>query len=345
MSKYDADLAAMIQIQEPAIRRAFEKAVKDLRDSVRLTALRDALRSGNVEAAVQAVGVDNAAFNDLRAAILNTYGNSGVATVNGQIWIYPNGARAVVRFHMGNPRAEEYARNIGTGLITGIADDTEAAIRDVIADGYAFGRKWDAIARDIVGRVGPTGNRSGGIIGLSRPQAQWLISLRRKLETGDYRGALDMSLLKDKRLRAMLEKAIREGLVIGADQIAKITANYERNALMSRGLTIARTETRKAIEEGKYEAWQQGLEKTGIPEQFILRDWKHTGRAVRDRPDHVAMNGRTVRGLNIPFVFPDGTAMLHPHDTSFGAGAKHVINCECEARYRIDRKGLLAWRG
>lgn len=341
----DADIAELIKNQEPAIRRAFENAVKDIRGGVRLGVLRDALRAGDVDAAVQAVGVDNAAFGELRAAVLNAYGNAGIATTNGQTWIYPDGTRALVRFNMANPRAEEYARSIGTGLITDISNDTEAAIRDVIADGYVFGRKWDEIARDIVGRVGPTGNRAGGMIGLSRPQAQWLMNLRRKLEFGDYRGALDMTLLKDKRLRAVLEKAIADNATISAAQIAKITANYERNALMARGLTIARTETQKAIEGGRYEAWKQGLEKTGVPEQFVIREWRHTGRALKDRPDHVAMNGRTVRGLNIPFVFPDGTAMLHPHDTSYGAGARHVINCMCRAKYTIDRKGLKLWRG
>lgn len=345
MSKLDAEILAIMQKQEPAIRRAFEKAIKDIRDGAKLTALRDALKRGDIEGAVSAVEIDNAAFSELRGAILNVYGNAGVATVDNVAWIYPDGTRAVVRFNMASPMAEEYARNIGTGLITNITTDMESAVRDTIADGYAFGRKWDDIARDIVGRVGPAGNRTGGIVGLSRQQTQWLLNLRRKLETGDYRGALNMSLLKDKRLRASLEKAITENRQISAAQIAKIAANYERNALMSRGLTIARTETLKAIEEAKYAAWSQGLEKTGVPEQFVIREWRHTGRALKDRPSHVAMNGTTVRGLNFPFVLNDGTAMLHPHDNSMGAGPHQIINCMCQARYYIDRKGLKSWRG
>jgi len=339
------DLLQLIQTQEPAIKRAFEKAIKDIRDGTKLTALRDALKRGDTERAVAAVGIDNAAFSELRGALLNVYGNAGISTVNGTSWIYPDGTKAVIRFNMASPMAEEYARNIGTGLITNITSDMESAVRDTIADGYAFGRKWDDIALDIVGRVGPSGNRTGGILGLSKTQANWLMSMRAKLNKGDYRGALDMTLLKDKRLRKMLEKAIAENKTISAAQIAMIERNYERNALMNRGLTIARTETLKAIEEAKYEAWRQGLEKTGVPEQFVIREWRHTGRAMRDRPSHVAMNGTQVRGLHIPFVLNDGTAMMHPHDTSYGAGAHQIINCMCQSRYSIDRKGLKAWRG
>ena len=71
MSKLDADIAAIIQIQEPAIRRAFERAINDIRDGAKITALRDALKIGDIEGAVAAVEIDNAAFGELRGAILN----------------------------------------------------------------------------------------------------------------------------------------------------------------------------------------------------------------------------------------------------------------------------------
>lgn len=345
MSKLDADIAEILRVQEPAIRKAFERSILNIRDSVQLTRLYDALRAGNIDAAVEAIGIENSAFNDLRAAILDTYGKSGITTLNGQTWIYPDGTRAVVRWNMASPRAEEFARRIGTGLITNITDDMAAAVRDTVADGYALGRRLNDIARDIVGRVGPSGKRSGGIVGLSRQQAEWLRNMQRYLADGDYSRALDMTLLKDKRLRASLEKAINDGSKLSAEQITRITANYERNALMSRGLTIARTEVQKAIEEGKYEAWKQALEKTGVPEKFVIREWRHTGRAVHDRPWHQAFHGTQVRGLQTPFVLPSGAALMHPHDTSWGAGPSEVINCLCQARYSIDRKGLKAWQG
>lgn len=341
----EVEIADIIRTQEPLIRRAFDRAVREIRDGAKLTALRDALRRGDIEGAIDAIDIDNAAFGELRGAILEVYAKTGNAQLNNVSWIYPDGTKAIVRWNMASPRAEEYARQIGTGLITNTTIDMNAAIRDVIADGYAFGRSFDTIARDIVGRVGPSGNRSGGVIGLSRQQTNWLLSLRRKLAEGDYRGALDMQLLKDKRLRAMLEKAISDKRRISADQIGRILRNYERNALMMRGLTIARTEMQKAIEEGKYEAWKQALEKTGVPEQFVIREWRHTGRAVHDRPWHQTYHGTTVRGLQFPFVLPSGAALMHPHDTSLGAGPREVINCMCQCKYSLDRKGIKEWRG
>jgi len=110
-------------------------------------------------------------------------------------------------------------------------------------------------------------------------------------------------------------------------------------------LTIARTEVQKAIEEGKYEAWKQGLEKTGVPERFVIRQWVHTGRAMYDRPWHQVMHGTMIRGLQVPFVLPSGAALLHPHDSSYGAEASEIINCMCNCRYSLDRKGLKSWRG
>jgi len=92
------------------------------------------------------------AHGELRGAILNAYAQTGAAQINGVTWVYPDGTKAVVRWNMASPRAEEYARQIGTGLITNTTADMRDAVRNVIADGYAYGRKWDAIARDIVGR-------------------------------------------------------------------------------------------------------------------------------------------------------------------------------------------------
>ena len=175
----DATISAILQNQEPAIRRAFENAIKDIRNGAKLTALRNALKIGDIEGAVAAVEIDNAAFGELRGAILNAYAQTGAAQINGVSWVYPDGTKAVVRWNMASPRAEEYARQIGTGLITNTTADMREAVRTVIADGYAFGRKWDDIARDIVGRVGVSGKRSGGIVGLSKVQANWLMSLRK----------------------------------------------------------------------------------------------------------------------------------------------------------------------
>jgi hypothetical protein len=186
------------------------------------------------------------------------------------------------------------------------------------------------------------GKRIGGVIGISEQQRQWVGNMRAVLMSDPIK-ALDYTK-RDMRFDTVIKKAARDGKPMSLAQIDRITAQYSDKLLKSRGLTIARTEAAKAVEEGKYEAWKQALEKTGIPEQFVIRTWNHRGRGVKDRPSHVAMNGASIRGLTFPFVLNDGTAMLTPHDTTYGAGANHVINCDCVADYSIDRKGIASWR-
>jgi hypothetical protein len=144
--------------------------------------------------------------------------------------------------------------------------------------------------------------------------------------------------------RRFIQRVIARGGRLSSSQIENIVRRYENTMLMVRGLRIARTETINAIEAGKYEAWRQGMEKSGTPDRFLLKRWVHTGRAAFDRPEHQAMSGDIVRGIETAFVSPDGIMMRYPHDTSLGAGASHVINCRCRADYSIDKEGLLEWR-
>lgn len=322
------------------VRLAFLRAVQDIADRSDMKTLKEALRDRDVEAAVLSLNIENAAFDELRGELMSIYAKTGSATLANRKWVYANGQKAVVRWNSLTPNAESYARYVGSDLITGISNGIRESVRGHVADGYALGRKYDRIALDIVGRIGGDGKRQGGIIGLTPSQQQWVANLRRYLIV-DPKRALDMSLFTDKTYRNM----IKEDKPLSQDLIDTITRRYAARMLKSRGLTIARTEVRKAAEMGRYEAWQQALEKTGIPERFVLRRWRHTGRAVNDRPEHILMNGNVKRGLNSPHVFVDGTAMLHPHDNSFGAGPKHIINCMCEEEYSVDLKGLRAWRG
>lgn len=340
--RLDKAIADLLKKQEPAIARAFASAVADIKNKADIRRLRAALRRGGIEDAIQALDIEPQVFDAVRAEILRTYGNSGVLNINETPWLYPDGTKAVVRFNTLSPQAEAYARRVGSDLIAGITEDTMNAARDVIADGYAFNRKFDRIATDLIGRLDANGKRTGGIIGLGRHQAQWVINMRRYLETDPAR-ALSMTR-RDKRFDKTIRKAAETGKPLTQGQIDRMLSRYEDRLVQSRGLVIARTETITAIEQGKAEAWRQGLEKTGLPEEVVLRTWVHTGRALKDRPSHQIMNGMTVRGLSDPFIFADGGVMRYPHDNALGAGPEHIVNCMCRADYRVDRERLKAWR-
>ena len=339
---------------EPRIRSAFINGMSDIKNRAQMGRLRDALRDQDITAAVDALNIDSAALADVQARIVEVYGKTGAATIQNGTWVYPDGTRAVVRWDALSPRAEEYARTVGSELIQGITNETRDIARETIADGYAFGRGTDRIARDLVGRIGANGRRQGGVIGLDGPSkiytnggyvtkngvTVWQNGLRQYLETDPSR-ALSMKL--NARDKQFIRRLLKDGRTMTQAQIDGMVRRYQNNLLMVRGRRIARTETQNAIEAGRYEAWKQGLEKAGIPERFVTRTWKHTGRAVMDRPDHMAFSGTSVRGLTTPFVLPSGASMLHPNDTSLGAGGRDVINCMCRAEYKVDKAGLRAW--
>ncbi len=56
-----------------------------------------------------------------------------------------------------------------------------------------------------------------------------------------------------------------------------MTQAYSDRLLKLRADTIARTETAHAVEAAKTEAFQQYVDKSGVPEQYIIRRWDHPG--------------------------------------------------------------------
>lgn len=339
---YERQIRDLTRLYEPRIRQAFLAAMQDIRDRAQMGALRDALRSGDINAAVNALNIDPASYARLQATILEVYSQSGALTIKSNTWVYPDGTRAVVRYNSLSPLAETYARELSARLVVGLSSEAQAIARDVIADAYALGRPLDRVARDLVGRIGANGRRTGGVVGLDPQQVQWVQNLRRYIETDPSR-ALGMKL--NPRDLAFIRRIIAENRTLTQAQIDGLLRRYENNQLLVRGNRIARTETITAIEQGKFDAWRQGLEKTGVPEQFLIRTWRHTGRSMIDRVQHMFISGTQVMGLSEPFIMPDGAALRYPHDTGLGAGLHQVINCQCRADYRLDKKGLAEWYG
>jgi hypothetical protein len=335
-------LEELIAKQTPRVRDAFLTSLKDIGEKSNIGLIEAMISRGDIEGIARAMDIGPHNWVNVQVALTETYGLSGVDTVNKTTWKYSNGQKAVVRFDTLSPRSEAYLREYGGAFISGLDDDAKKVIANTVGDGYAFGRRNKEIALDIAGRIGPNGRRSGGMIGLNSVQTEWVKNMRTYLQQDPIK-AISMTK-RDKRFDKVIIKSAKDGKPLTKAQIDKIINRYTDNLVMSRALTIARTETIKAVEMGKYEAWKQGLEKTGIPETAIDRKWVHTGRAMIDRVQHVSMNGKTVEGMVVPFITPDGTAMLHPHDTTYGAGADHIINCMCRADYSINRERLTQWR-
>ena len=330
-------IETLLRRQEAALRRAFLLAVQDLRNQTQLAHLRNALRAGDIEAAIRALNIEPAAYATFAREIGNTYTQAGAVVAAGTVWRLPDSSQAVVRFNVTNPRAERWLASVSSDKITRITQDTIAAARVTINAGYAQGMHPNRIALDLVGRIGANGRRTGGIIGLSEPQARYVANMRARLASGDPREmakVLNMTR-RDRRLDGVIRRAIEAGKPVSGADIDRLAGRYKDRLLALRGETVARTETAMAVEDARQETWRQYTEQNGIDPQYVVKRWVVAGAAVggNERQDHQDMNGEEVVGLNTPFVLPDGTRMQHPLDPS--APVEHLANCRCTYTVRV----------
>jgi hypothetical protein len=332
-ASYRQQIAQLTQSMEASARKAFLASIADIKSRVVLRQVRDALKAGDVSAVVSALNLDAAAYAPLSQAVAAAYGEGGAWQVDAVKWKDPQTlAKVVVRWDMTNPRATQWLADYSSSRITGgLIEDQVAAVRRVISTGYDLGRGPNDIALDIVGRIGPNGRRQGGVLGLSEQMTEWSGNMRRYLAEDPAR-ALNMKL--GQREKTAIQAALREERPLTKKQIDTIVGRYENNLLRLRGETIGRTETAQAVNAGRTEAMRQGLAKTGIPDDYVTKIWYHGGYSVNERPDHVAMDRKKVRGMNTPFMVGGFVPMQYPLDPS--AGADQNVNCRCSYMVNID---------
>jgi len=267
----------------------------------------------------------------------------------------PEPTNIVFRFDMTNPRAEAKIRTEAASRVVGYVDEQVQVARKVIADGFQRGEGPQTIASDIAGRINSiSGRREGGIVGLSAPQVGYVDNMRRRLLSGDpdemmkVLGSFDKDgkwkegtgqTLRDRRYDRTIKKAIRDVAAgkpnpLSRDQIDEMAAKYSDRLLTRRAEDIARTETAQGVEMARAEATKQALDKAGIPDNGVTKTWVHQGGVRGARDVHLAMNGRTVDGIDMPFILPDGSVMLYPHDPA--GGVRNNANCRCRGDQAID---------
>lgn len=305
---------------EQQILALFNKGVRDIVDSSRFGALRDALSRGDYAAAASAIDIDEAAFDPLRSALVQTFAEGGVSEVTGMRF------RPPVRWNSATPQAEEYAR-IATDHMRDLADSMRQAVSWQIGDSIALGRSANRTALDLVGRVGASGRREGGIVGLNDQRTKWVASLRSALESGE---AVDRGLLTQAE-RNLIDKGD-----LTQAQIDRIVQSYSNRQLLSRGRAIARTERGLAINSGRYSAWVQAAERLNLPYSAIRKQWVHR-HSGEPRIGHVILGNSDPIPLAQPFDV-GGYNAQYPHDIGLPAG--EVVNCGCECKFSIDKN----WR-
>lgn len=333
--------AQLIERLEPEVRRAFMASVTDLQSHVDWSLLINRLTTGDIDGAIAALNISEAAFNEYASSMSLVYAEAGASTA---AQIRARGIGGVgVRFNMSNPRAQEWIRRYVGESITGYTTEAREVARRVIAEGYSLGYGPRTIALDLVGRVGADGSRVGGVMGLDAPRADRYAKVAQGMRTPEgvkrlvvahESGTYSIRYKVNAATANRILKAYKAGTEVPSDERDISLRQYKNALLKDRADTVARTETANAVMSGRLEEWRQLVEDEAIDPSHIVKTWRHRGGEVNARPDHVAMDGKSVRGLDTPFEFPDGSHLQYAHDPD--GSADHLINCRCDTEFRLD---------
>lgn len=331
-------LLRQIDALAPVIRAAFTSAVFGIRNDAAISILSTLIEEGRLDDALDILGIDAARFSGLTEAVRDTYKAGGLQGERELPKIRGRGGSTIrVRFDIRNRRAEEWLRRQSGSMVTNIIRDQREAIRIIASSGTQLGRNPRAVALDIIGRISPTGRRTGGIVGLTSEQAQYVANARAQLLSGDPRTMAEYftRTRRDARLDGIVRRAIQSGQPVSAADVDRITGRYADRLLQLRGETIARTEALNAFNAAREEAFQQAVDTGNLSPQNIRKVWQSSGDE-RVREAHVDMNGQNV-AINEPFQSPTGAQLMHPGDDSLGAGPADTIQCRCSVVYKIDQ--------
>lgn len=303
-------------------------AIRDLTRQVEIQKLILALDRRDLEAAMQALHIDRAAFQPLEAKLIEAFTAGG----QGAVAAMPAAVSIGFRFDPGNQRAAAIIRETAATLITRLTQGEIDQARAFLADGMARGAGPRSVALDLVGRISrATGNREGGLIGLSGPYRDYVATARAELASTDpalLRNYLTRNQ-RDRRYDRAVARAIETGKPVPPETARTAVTRYSARLVRLRGEVIARTEGLPAIRAAKHEAFQQLADDGRVDVMDIVRGWSTTEDG-RQRDTHDAMNGQEVRGLDMPFTSPSGAQFRWPGDTSLGAPAAEVIACRCD---------------
>ncbi len=272
--------------------------------------------------------IDAGAFETYRNEIANAFNSAGQAGISSMPKTDGLGERFVIRFDGSNTRAEETLRRNSGNAITNIVEGQRQMVRDALSAGLARGDGPRTTALDLVGRINKqTGLRSGGLIGLTGPQADALGTARNAIKTGDYASYLSRST-RNKTFDKYVFKARDKDIPIPAAIEQKMFEGMSNNMLKLRGETVARTETLGILHAGRREAFLQAVDTGKVQSSEVEREWQDSG-LPNTRDSHLAMDGETV-GLDEPY----SNGLMYPGDPS--GEASEVINCACTEAMRIN---------
>jgi uncharacterized protein with gpF-like domain len=318
--------------QRRAVLRAFNSVIASIRDSATLADLTMLIEQGQIDAVIDMLQLDRATFATLEQAIADAY-RIGGETAMGQIGRIPvDGMSMRLVFDVRSPAAEAWLATSSNRIVEIVAEQ-RAVVRSTLQYGMESGLNPRSTALDIIGRIDTvTGNRIGGVIGLTEQQAGWVSNARQELL--DLDSNYFSRALRDKRFDSTVRRAIADGKSLTQTQIDKAITQMQNRAQRYRGEAIARTESINALRSGHHDAVMQAVDAGDVDERDTYHEWDATGGA-RTRDAHIAADGQR-RPIKQPFIVGD-ERMMYPGDPA--GSAKNTINCRCRERTVIDFAG------
>lgn len=357
--------------RERAMLRAFNAAVSDIRGSATLSQITIALEDGNTDRVIALLGLDDdAVWSPMGESIRESFligGRTGAE----QIGTVPLLETAAASAGGATGTRRPINRRIGTGgsggsgggggrpfrfnmppggpadrimgeFITQISEEQREMVRDRVGAALVQGRNPRNSALDLVGRIDrTTRQRTGGFIGLTRNQSQWVANARAELES--LSSNYFTRQLRDRRFDAMIRRAIENGTPLDQATIDRAITRLQARTQRYRGEVIARTESINALRAGQHESVLQAMDAGGIEQQDITKRWDATLDS-RTRTDHAQAERRYIDNpipVDEPFMV-GGYRLMFPGDSSGGAPASQVVQCRCRSLTRIDFIGQAA---
>lgn len=338
MAATASEVRREIVLLEPAIALEFLKSIQQVIDESSVSRIEQLIAQGRIEQIATVLGVNAAALTVMLESVRTAYVGGGKFE-SGKVpkLRRADGGTFRIRFDIRNVRAETWLREHSSSLVTAIVEDQREAIRLTVTEGTRIGRNPRATALDIIGRVSrETGRRTGGIVGLTSQQARFVAKAREQLLSGipEQMREYFTRQRRDRRFDGIVNRAIAEGRQVAPADVEKIVGRYADRLLLLRGETIARTEAIAAFNAARDETYRQAID-LGVKPENITKTWRTAGDG-RVRDAHRSIGGQR-RTFGDPYRSPTGALLMHPGDTSLGAGAEDVINCRCISSVRIDQ--------
>lgn len=304
-------IESLIEFQAKQFRRAFEDAVRYVRDSKTLEQIADLLASGRFEEAVAAVDVAGASLGNAYGAALSDSAQKTAAWMNTAL-------NTFVTFDQTNTRAVRRMQENQLRLIREFSQDQRNMLRSVMSDGVRRGLNPNDQA--VLFRQS---------IGLTYNQQRHVENYRRQLESIGRTGGATLSDLTSRALHdtgnnARLATAMRDAKPLTQKQIDAMVDKYRQNYIAYRSRVIARTEALRSVHEATEEMYLQAIESGGLESDKLERKWV-TARDERVRSTHGVLNGQK-RPIGEPWTTANGR-IYHPGDPK--APAAETVQCRC----------------